>query len=185
MMLHMLRRVVNEGTGAGLRTKFGLTNDIAGKTGTTQSNTDGWFIAITPRLVVGCWVGADDPRLHFKSTALGQGAATALPVIGRFIQQMNKDQSFASLSNARFESLSAAQMKKLDCELSKEDRTFLDRLFNRKKGIKQTEFKEGRDDADDKAEAREDRQEARQEKKQAKKDRRARRERRKRDRDQP
>ncbi|HTF22149.1 MAG TPA: transglycosylase domain-containing protein, partial [Chryseolinea sp.] len=95
MMLHMLRRVVNEGTGASLRTKFGLTNDIAGKTGTTQSNTDGWFIAITPRLVVGCWVGADDPRMHFRSTSLGQGAATALPVVGRFLQQMNDDPSFS------------------------------------------------------------------------------------------
>jgi penicillin-binding protein 1A len=181
MMLHMLRRVVNEGTGASLRTKFGLANDIAGKTGTTQSNTDGWFIAITPRLVVGCWVGADDPRLHFNTTALGQGAATALPVVGRFLQQMNSDPSFTSITRARFTPLTPSQMKKLDCELSKSDRNFLDKLFNRKKGVKQTEFKEGTGESrDNKQEAKDERQQAREEKQRAKKERR---ERRKRNRD--
>ncbi|MEJ1239952.1 transglycosylase domain-containing protein [Chryseolinea sp. T2] len=187
MMLHMLRRVVNEGTGSSLRTRFGLSNDIAGKTGTTQSNTDGWFIAITPRLVIGCWVGADDPRIHFKSTALGQGAATALPVVGRFLQQMNADPSFSRLSNAKFESLTPAQMKKLDCELSKSDRNFLDKLFNRKKGVKETEYQEGKqDNAGSRAErtqAKEERQQAREVKQQAKKERRERRERRRRSRD--
>ncbi|MEO5980426.1 MAG: transglycosylase domain-containing protein [Chryseolinea sp.] len=142
MMVHMLKRVVNEGTGAGLRSRYGLKNDIAGKTGTTQSNADGWFIAITPKLVVGCWVGADDPRLRFKSTALGQGAATALPIVGKFFQELNKDQEFSDISNAVFGALSPALMEKLDCELSKSDRNFLERLFNRKKKVKQSEFKE-------------------------------------------
>ena len=186
MMLHMLRRVVNEGTGSSLRSKFGLANDIAGKTGTTQSNTDGWFIAITPRLVIGCWVGADDPRLHFRSTSMGQGAATALPVVGRFLQQMNADPSFADLSKARFEPLTPAQMKKLDCELSKSDRNFLDKLFNRKKGIKQTEYREGQegeiDERAERAQVKEERKQAREVKQQAKKERRERRERRKRSR---
>ncbi|HTE33224.1 MAG TPA: transglycosylase domain-containing protein [Chryseolinea sp.] len=144
MMLHMLKRVVNEGTGAGLRSRFNLSNDIAGKTGTTQSNADGWFIAVTPKLVVGCWVGADDPRIHFRSTALGQGAATALPIVGRFFQQMNTEKEFGAISNAKFENLSPALMKKLDCELSRSDRNFLQRIFNRKKGVKQTKFKEGK-----------------------------------------
>lgn len=183
MMVHMLRRVVNEGTGTSLRTRFGLTNDIAGKTGTTQSNTDGWFIAITPKLVVGCWVGGDDPRLHFRSTALGQGAATALPIIGSFFQQMNKDQSFAAISKAKFEPLTAAQMKKLDCELSKSDRNFLDRIFNRKKGVKQTEYREGRDAAQEREEARAERQQDRKIKQQEKKERRERREKKRRNRD--
>jgi penicillin-binding protein 1A len=160
-----------------------LTNDIAGKTGTTQSNTDGWFIAITPRLVVGCWVGADDPRMHFRSTALGQGAATALPIVGKFIQQMNADKSFSGISLARFESLTPAQMKKLDCELSKSDRNFLDRLFNRKKGVKETNFQEGRTSAQDKQEAKEERQQAKEVKQQAKRERRERRERRRKSRD--
>lgn len=183
MMLHMLRRVVNEGTGSSLRTKFGLSNDIAGKTGTTQSNTDGWFIAITPRLVVGCWVGGDDPRLHFQSTSLGQGAATALPVVGRFLQQMNADEKFQAISHAKFTPLTPAQMKKLDCELSKSDRNFLDRLFNRKKGVKETDYQEDKKAIrEDNTQAKQARQQAKQEKQLAKKERRDRREKRKRSR---
>ena len=142
MMLHMLKRVVNEGTGAGLRSKYGLTNDIAGKTGTTQANADGWFIGITPKLVIGCWVGADDPRIHFKSTSLGQGAATALPVVARFLQQVNKDSDFRQLSLARFAPLSPHLMERLDCDLSRSDRNLLQRIFNKKKGVKSTKFKE-------------------------------------------
>ena len=61
LIVEMLKRVVNEGTGSRLRTRDGITGDIAGKTGTTQSNADGWFVALTPRLVVGTWVGAYDP----------------------------------------------------------------------------------------------------------------------------
>lgn len=140
MMIHMLKRVVNEGTGAGLRSRFGLINDIAGKTGTTQSNTDGWFIGITPRLVVGAWVGGDDPRIHFKSTALGQGASTALPIVGRFLQQMNKEKEFADIASAKFAMLSPSLMSKLDCELSRSDRNFLERIFGRKKDTKQVQF---------------------------------------------
>lgn len=142
MMIHMLKRVVNEGTGAGLRTKYGLKNDIAGKTGTTQSNTDGWFIGITPRLVVGCWVGGDDPRIHFKSTAQGQGASTALPIVGRFLQQVNRDDHFDEITSATFVTLSPSLMEKLDCELSRSDRNFLERIFKRKKGLKETTFGE-------------------------------------------
>jgi penicillin-binding protein 1A len=102
MLVHMLKRAVDEGTGAGMRTKFGVTNDMAGKTGTTQANADGWFIAMTPNLVVGAWVGADDPRIRFRSTALGQGASTALPIVATFFQQLNHDKELAHLKQARF-----------------------------------------------------------------------------------
>ena len=98
MMLHMLKRVVNEGTGSGLRSKYGLMNDLAGKTGTTQSNADGWFIAITPGLVMGCWIGADDPAIHFRTTAMGQGAATALPVVAGFLQRDEQGPGFEDVS---------------------------------------------------------------------------------------
>ncbi|MEX1238903.1 MAG: transglycosylase domain-containing protein, partial [Cyclobacteriaceae bacterium] len=64
MMVHMLKTVVSEGTGSSLRYRYGVQNDVAGKTGTTQLNVDGWFMAITPKLVIGSWVGADDPKLH-------------------------------------------------------------------------------------------------------------------------
>jgi penicillin-binding protein 1A len=132
LILHMLRRVVNEGTAAGLRSRFGLQNDIAGKTGTTQSNTDGWFMAITPKLVIGAWVGADDPRIRFRSTALGQGARTALPITGDFLRAANQDVALNSITQARFTPLPSALERKLDCELSKEDGNIITRIFSRR-----------------------------------------------------
>lgn len=142
MMLHMLKRVVNEGTGSGLRSKFGLANDLAGKTGTTQSNADGWFIGITPSLVIGCWVGADDPSIHFKTTAMGQGAATALPIVAGFLQQINKDGNFRAYTLAQFPPLTDQLSRQLDCDLSRSDRNLLQRIFNTKKGVKAKKFKE-------------------------------------------
>ncbi len=141
MMVHMLKRVVNEGTGSSLRARYGLENDIAGKTGTTQSNADGWFIGITPNLVIGAWVGADDPRVHFRSTALGQGATTALPIVAKFLQYMNKDKSLHQITRAKFHPISEDLLNKLDCDLARSDRNFFQRLFNRKKGVKERKFK--------------------------------------------
>jgi len=142
MMLHMLKRVVNEGTGSRLRTRYGLANDIAGKTGTTQANADGWFIGITPKLVMGCWVGADDPAIHFRSTSLGQGATTALPVVAGFLQKVNKDPDFREITRAQFSPLSRELAQKLDCDMSRSDRNLLQRIFNRKKGVKEKKFKD-------------------------------------------
>lgn len=141
MMLYMLKRVVNEGTGAGIRTKYGLKNDIAGKTGTTQANADGWFMAITPKLVIGCWVGADDPGIHFKSTADGQGAATALPIVAQLLQKVNKDHDLGAIASARFEPLEDRLVERLDCDMSRSDRNLFQRIFNLKKGTKETKFK--------------------------------------------
>ncbi len=90
MVTRMLQTAVNEGTGKRLRSQFGLTEDIAGKTGTTQNNTDGWFIGYTPHLVAGVWVGAEWPQVHFRSTAQGQGANSALPIWGRFMQSLRQ-----------------------------------------------------------------------------------------------
>jgi penicillin-binding protein 1A len=143
MMIHMLKRVVNEGTGSSLRARYGLTNDIAGKTGTTQSNTDGWFIGITPHLVIGAWVGADDPRLHFQTTAMGQGSRTALPIVAKFLQYMNKDQSLLHVTKASFSSLSPELLSRLDCELERSDRNFFQRIFNIKRKVKERKFKSG------------------------------------------
>ena len=143
MMIHMLKRVVNEGTGSSLRATYGLSNDIAGKTGTTQSNTDGWFIGITPHLVVGAWVGADDPRLHFRETSLGQGSRTALPIVGRFLQYANKDKALLHITRARFSSLSPDLLNRLDCDLERSDRNFFQRIFNIKRKTKERKFKGG------------------------------------------
>lgn len=142
LILHMLKSVVNEGTAAGLRSRFGLTNDIAGKTGTTQSNTDGWFIGVTPRLVIGAWVGADNPRIRFRSTALGQGARTAMPIVGDFLQQANRDGSLASITHARFAPLPGALARQTDCDLFREDGNIFTRLFGKRdqKKERQKEF---------------------------------------------
>ena len=143
MMIHMLKRVVNEGTGSSLRARYGLSNDIAGKTGTTQSNTDGWFIGITPHLVIGAWVGADDPRLHFRTTALGQGSRTALPIVAKFLQYANKDQSLQQVTKARFSPIAPELLSRLDCELERSDRNFFQRIFNIKRKVKERKFKSG------------------------------------------
>ena len=91
--VELMKGVVQSGTGTRLRTRYGLKNPIAGKTGTTQRNSDGWFMGITPDLTTGVWVGADDRNVHFRSTALGQGAATALPIWATYMKKVYADKS--------------------------------------------------------------------------------------------
>jgi penicillin-binding protein 1A len=141
MMVHMLKSVVSEGTGSSLRTRFGIQNEVAGKTGTTQLNVDGWFMAITPRLVIGSWVGADDPRLRFRSTTLGQGSATALPITALFLQQLNRDETLRDITRARFNPLSARLLEELDCKSSKSNLNIFERIFKKKKKTKVTKFR--------------------------------------------
>lgn len=88
-MLYMMMAVVNEGTGRSLHgSPYDLNNQIGGKTGTTNDNADGWFMGVTPHLVVACWVGGDDRDIHFGSMSFGQGAKAALPIFGRFIRKV-------------------------------------------------------------------------------------------------
>lgn len=117
LMISLLKGVVNEGTAARLRYQYGIYNDVAGKTGTTQSNADGWFMAMTPKLVIGTWVGADDPRIRFRRTDLGQGSSTALPITGVFLKQVNNDPTFKSITDAKFDQLPLTLQGKLDCDL--------------------------------------------------------------------
>lgn len=133
LIIHMLKRVVSEGTGAALRYEYGLQNDIAGKTGTTQSNTDGWFIAMSPQLVVGTWVGADIPVVRFRSTALGQGASTALPIVARFYQLVNNDNEFKEITEAEFFPLPEELKREVDCALYKTDKNLLEKIFGKSK----------------------------------------------------
>jgi penicillin-binding protein 1A len=81
-LLDVMRGVVDRGTGSAIRRQFGLRADLAGKTGTTQDNTDGWFILMHPQLVGGAWVGFNDNRITLRSDYWGQGARSALPVVG-------------------------------------------------------------------------------------------------------
>jgi penicillin-binding protein 1A len=89
-LLDVMRGVVDRGTGAGVRSRFGIRGDVAGKTGTTQSNTDGWFILMHPQLVGGAWVGFNDNRVTMRGNAWGQGAHNALNIVGDFFQQTLK-----------------------------------------------------------------------------------------------
>ena len=90
-MTSMLKDVVTEGTGIRLRYKYNLMNPIGGKTGTTQNNSDGWFIGITPQLVTGVWTGCEDRAIHFLSTNQGEGANSALPIFALFMKRVYAD----------------------------------------------------------------------------------------------
>ncbi|MCB0650832.1 MAG: transglycosylase domain-containing protein [Saprospiraceae bacterium] len=102
MMIKMMEAVVDSGTARALRYRFGLYGEFAGKTGTTQNQSDGWFVGYNPKLVAGVWVGAENPNVHFKSMRYGQGSASALPIWGLFMQKVLKDPAFKSIKKAQF-----------------------------------------------------------------------------------
>jgi penicillin-binding protein 1A len=83
----MMRAVIDQGTARAIRWQLGSRIDVAGKTGTTQNNTDGWFILMHPRLVTGSWVGFNDARIAMRSNYWGQGAHAALPIVGDFARR--------------------------------------------------------------------------------------------------
>ena len=92
-MLVLLQAVVNEGTAGRLRYKFNITGEIGGKTGTTNRNSDAWFMGFTPQLVSGCWVGGEDRDIHFDSMSMGQGATMALPIWAYFMKKVFGDRT--------------------------------------------------------------------------------------------
>lgn len=92
-MIDMLKAVVDHGTGRKLRYKFEMESPIAGKTGTTNDNSDGWFVGCVPQLVTAVWVGGDERDIHFASTANGQGSTTALPVWAIYMKRVYADKS--------------------------------------------------------------------------------------------
>ena len=147
IMLNMLQATVNEGTATRLRYKYGLQNDIAGKTGTTQDNKDGWFVGITPELVCVTWVGADDHRIGFRNTGIGQGANSALPIFAKLMQKMNSNSEFSNITNARFQPLSPELAEMMECPPQERD-NFFERLFsggnkNQRKDDKEKKKKKG------------------------------------------
>jgi penicillin-binding protein 1A len=102
-MLYMLKAVVDGGTASRLRNKYNLKGDIAGKTGTTNNNSDAWFMGVTPTLVNACWVGGDDRDIHFNTMVYGQGAAMALPIFVLYMQNVYKDPQLGYNENAVFD----------------------------------------------------------------------------------
>jgi penicillin-binding protein 1A len=125
VMLQLMKGVVQIGTGSRLRYRYKLNMPIAGKTGTTQNNSDGWFMGITPDLVSGCWVGADDRSVHFDHGDQGQGAQMALPIWAKYMQKVYADKTI-KLTQSDFEKPSKKMDIEMDC--SKYDKELLNNV---------------------------------------------------------
>ncbi len=120
VMTYMLKGVIEDGTGSRLRNKYGLTNPIGGKTGTTQENSDGWFMGITPQLVTGVWTGCEDRDIHFRSTRLGEGANSALPIFALFMKKVYDNPSLGIKKNVDFDAPKNGVSITLDCDSYKQ-----------------------------------------------------------------
>jgi penicillin-binding protein 1A len=121
-MLDMMKGVINSGTGQRLRYRYGIKAEIAGKTGTTNSNSDGWFVGCVPRLITACWVGGEERDIHFLSTAMGQGAATALPVWALYMKKVYGDPTLGYSEDEKF----YIKVPPYEREYIDEDDAFLD-----------------------------------------------------------
>jgi penicillin-binding protein 1A len=115
LMLSLMQGVVETGTGIRLKYKYGFRNEIAGKTGTTQNQSDGWFMGITPQLTTGVWVGCEDRSAHFRTIGLGQGANMALPIWALYMQRVYADTSLTITTNP-FPRPSVPLKVEIDCE---------------------------------------------------------------------
>ncbi len=117
-MLYMLRSVMDGGTGSRVRFRYGIKAPMGGKTGTTQNNSDGWFMAFTPSLVSGCWVGGEDRSIHFDRLQDGQGASMALPVYGLYMQKVYADKT---LNYSETEDFEVPEQYKNPCKTTNEE----------------------------------------------------------------
>lgn len=120
LMENLMQGVVTSGTASRLRSVYGLTGEIAGKTGTTNDNSDGWFIGYTPTFTGGVWVGGEDRQVHFQSTALGSGSNMALPIWGIFMKKVLADGTCGISANDRFMAPAGVDID-LSCTGSDED----------------------------------------------------------------
>jgi len=137
-LIEMMKLVVRNGTASKLRSSYGLTYDIAAKTGTTQNNRDGWFVGMLPELVYVSWVGHPF-EFGFKSTAVGQGANSAMPIYAKTLQKMANNPEYTQILNQQFKPLSKEIQESFDCETEKRD-SFLKRIFS--KDEEEREFKD-------------------------------------------
>ncbi len=102
-MIQMLQDVVDRGTGVRVRYKYGIKAPMGGKTGTTNNNSDGWFMGFTPSLVSGVWVGGEDRAIHFDNLAEGQGASMALPIYALYMQRVYRDSTLGYSEEEQFD----------------------------------------------------------------------------------
>ncbi|HNT41659.1 MAG TPA: transglycosylase domain-containing protein [Tenuifilaceae bacterium] len=115
LMINLLEAVVNQGTGIRIRYKYQLPGKIAGKTGTSQNHSDGWFMGVTPNLVAGVWTGAEDRAVHFDNISMGQGASMALPIFATFLQKVYANPSLGVSPNDDWDKPILKQNVNLDC----------------------------------------------------------------------
>ncbi len=132
-IVQMMKSVITSGSGRAINTTYKITSDFAGKTGTTQNNSDGWFIGASPNIVVGCWVGANDPAVHFRTIKYGQGAYMALPIVGDFFKSLYANTQYNNLANNKFKLPSAQTMQKLSVQ------PFVNKINNVESGINNLE----------------------------------------------
>ncbi|WP_255490489.1 transglycosylase domain-containing protein [Dysgonomonas sp. 511] len=132
-MIDMLQGVMNGGTGSRLRRNYAVTAPMGGKTGTTNSNSDAWFMGFTPRISAGCWVGGEEPTIHFNSMAEGQGASAALPIVGLFYKKVFADSKLGYSQTERFPTVKGYGV----CDKSRDDEVVddpspvgIDNIFN-------------------------------------------------------
>jgi penicillin-binding protein 1A len=125
--------VTERGTAASLRSRYHVSGEIGGKTGTTQNHSDGWFIGFTPEIIVGVWVGGDSPLVRFRDLGSGQGGRTAMPVFARFIKQVEQNPQSTMLTRGSF-NISEDTYEQLLCEDFKETIGLFD--FVKKKPVK-------------------------------------------------
>jgi penicillin-binding protein 1A len=115
MINEMLRSAVDRGTARRLRWRYKFRNDLAGKTGTSQNHSDGWFIGYNPQIVAGVWVGAESPSVRFRDLSLGQGANMALPIFANFLLKMNADERYVNITSSKFPKPSIDVKSALNC----------------------------------------------------------------------
>jgi penicillin-binding protein 1A len=123
-MLDMLKGVVEHGTAQRMRSKYNVTCEMGAKTGTTNRNSDAWFMGFTPELVTGCWVGGEDRDIHFDSTRMGQGATMALPIWAYYMQKVFADKLLNYDPEAKFdvpEDFNPCAAEKYDSEFGIEE----------------------------------------------------------------
>jgi penicillin-binding protein 1A len=122
LMISLLQGVVQTGSGFRLRNTYSLMNQIGGKTGTTQEQSDGWFMGVTPNLIGGVWCGWEDRAIHFETLTEGQGANVALPIFALFLKKVYADPEFGIMEADQFERPAGFNIE-LDCEKIKREGT--------------------------------------------------------------
>ena len=126
----VLEKAINQGTGTQIRRRFGIQSDLAGKTGTAHNYSNAWFMSYTPQLVIGTWVGARSPEVHFNS-GLGSGSVLALPISGEVWSKIEKNRGLSRQFLSNFPQQDSISLNRMNCPpyLQKEDPNFLERLF--------------------------------------------------------